>query len=552
MALRIQRREGYDWGSINLDAVGKIYIAFCVIWTVILFAGVAVLLRYRHLDFIRMRNITLVISSLLMIHVYLVLDLLAYPLNGTFPCNLEFWLMSIYFPLGVALYQAHNVQLLNVSGLQKQLIYHPLKRHVRSSKGKKWNRAEIREWWSCLDLIHRTYLVIAIGVTLQLALCIIVFLVSRKFHSFGITSATGDARQCRQGWEWIPTASWQFIWTFGFGPYILFKIRNIKDVHRWTLQTTLAVSFSLPGTPLWLAAIYGRGFEKVNLYWPAPMWFAPGLVMMEFVSVFFPLLELGHFMASRRNVRSPIVDSWPKRSGDVVSISTTSCEKTKATVRGEPVSRSDMYNMHALDHALSSNAMELLQFAATREFTGENIVFLTQIRDWRRSWKRVASSGTVDTVAKRRLYNNAASIFDTSVCLQTAQFPVNIEHKIYLALEQMFRLAKTPIEREHVTPFADELMPGTWSLPSPSTTAPSSYGFPAQRDESSSFPVESLLEVPAGFDEHVFDRAEASVKYMVFTNTWVRFVDEWEMSHRPSTESAGSSRSSNSLVQRLP
>jgi hypothetical protein len=33
------------------------------------------------------------------------------------------------------------------------------------------------------------------------------------------------------------------MWTYGFGPFILFKIRHIRDTHHWRLQTTLAILF---------------------------------------------------------------------------------------------------------------------------------------------------------------------------------------------------------------------------------------------------------------------------------------------------------------------
>jgi hypothetical protein len=32
--------------------------------------------------------------------------------------------------------------------------------------------------------------------------------------------------------------------------------------------------------------------------------------------------------------------------------------------------------------------------------------------------------------------------------------------------------------------------------------------------------------VTPGFDEHVFDQAEKSIKYLVLTNTWQKFVME--------------------------
>jgi hypothetical protein len=41
----------------------------------------------------------------------------------------------------------------------------------------------------------------------------------------------------------IPSALWQGFWTWGFGPWLLFKIRGIHDIHRWRLQTTLVIIF---------------------------------------------------------------------------------------------------------------------------------------------------------------------------------------------------------------------------------------------------------------------------------------------------------------------
>ena len=51
----------------------------------------------------------------------------------------------------------------------------------------------------------------------------------------------------------IPSALWQGFWTWGFGPWLLFKIRKIHDIHRWRLQTTLVIIFkwaySYPSSP---------------------------------------------------------------------------------------------------------------------------------------------------------------------------------------------------------------------------------------------------------------------------------------------------------------
>lgn len=39
----------------------------------------------------------------------------------------------------------------------------------------------------------------------------------------------------------IPSAFWQLLWAWVLGPYSLYKIRNIYDVHHWRLQTIMSV-----------------------------------------------------------------------------------------------------------------------------------------------------------------------------------------------------------------------------------------------------------------------------------------------------------------------
>lgn len=97
-----------------------------------------------------------------------------------------------------------------------------------------------------------------------------IYLADRKFHSSwgsigpsqGHLPNTKWAAKCRKGWEWyapsslhvkpifarllthpyrIPSTVWQFVWSWFYGPYILYQIRNINDVHYWRLQITLCV-----------------------------------------------------------------------------------------------------------------------------------------------------------------------------------------------------------------------------------------------------------------------------------------------------------------------
>jgi len=78
---------------------------------------------------------------------------------------------------------------------------------------------------------------------------------------------------CRKGLEWIPSTLWQLIFTWVYGPIILYRIRNIRDVHYWRLQTTICVIANLPGVPMWIAALWSPAFKPLNKYWVPPMWY---------------------------------------------------------------------------------------------------------------------------------------------------------------------------------------------------------------------------------------------------------------------------------------
>lgn len=161
-----KRHTGYDWGSVNMDGLGKAYLTFAGLLILLLACGIGGLLYFRQLDFIRIRNLNLMISSICMLHVYLIIVFLVYPLNGSFPCSLGFWVMNTYLPFGVALFQAQNMQLLSLSVLQQQLILQPSEVVDRSSKPRR-SIASYRTRWLELSLLYKTYCIVTVGVVLQ-------------------------------------------------------------------------------------------------------------------------------------------------------------------------------------------------------------------------------------------------------------------------------------------------------------------------------------------------------------------------------------------------
>lgn len=159
-----KRSSGHDWGPMILDPLAWAYIAVAVLSTVALCVGLSCLIFHRHLDCVRIRNIALMAASLVTIQVYLVIILLNYPLNGDWPCSAGYWVMGFYLPVGVALFQAQNIQLLSLSALQKELTCEPPKLRKRP-----WWCSAVRFQvnWRDSNLLDRMYFSIGVGFFLQ-------------------------------------------------------------------------------------------------------------------------------------------------------------------------------------------------------------------------------------------------------------------------------------------------------------------------------------------------------------------------------------------------
>jgi len=121
--MRYLNPEGHNWGPKNVDGYGISSFAFGVVYTIVFYATCLYLWLHRKHPSVKMRNIALSLAAVLTLHVYLFMVFTAYYLNGDFPCNVEFWSMSMYLPFGIALFQASNQNLLIVSREQIQLLH---------------------------------------------------------------------------------------------------------------------------------------------------------------------------------------------------------------------------------------------------------------------------------------------------------------------------------------------------------------------------------------------------------------------------------------------
>jgi hypothetical protein len=179
-------------------------------------------------------------------------------------------------------------------------------------------------------------------------------------------------------------------------------------------------------------------------------------------------------------------------------------------------------SMQALEFSIEHSIEPLIAWAAAREFTAENTIFLREVRNFKKKWSPLT---TVSTAQRRQMFTEASLIFFTLVNPFTAESPINIEYKIFKMLQRTFAGVefdpymprsktpddlKSPVLRENVVcPWEDTLSRPT-SIDSNHTT-------------SSTSSTRSI--VPSEFTDEVFDAAFESIKYLVFTNTWPRYVD---------------------------
>ena len=153
----------------------------------------------------------------------------------------------------------------------------------------------------------------------------------------------------------------------------------------------------LPASPLWLAGLYSPSMAAVGAYVPPPIWFGIFIFCMEVITLGFPIVGIFRTQSLQRETLEAIAE-WEKRQAlnsadgtiaadgslksgsvysDTYSKTTTLKSGGDITINSFESSKSGMLTMTALENALRTNASPLLQFAALKDFSGENASLLT-------------------------------------------------------------------------------------------------------------------------------------------------------------------------------
>ncbi|PHH77665.1 hypothetical protein CDD82_3407 [Ophiocordyceps australis] len=525
-----------------MDSVGIFYICWTIIWTLVIVAGMAFLISRRNMPALRIRGLGLSLSSIVLLHLYWASVQTGYVIGPLIPGDAEFWVMGIYLPFGMALFHASNSRFLHVAKAQKKY----------GQNGSDWahgrraslaSRRGIRGRFGRLDYTSKVLVLVAAGMVVQMSVTILMWVVSRKFHSsWGIPGTEVHGTEMEQkmqmgrGWEWWSSVMGQFVWAWVVAPIVLLKARKIDDTQGWRLQTIVCTVANLHAAPMWLIALYVPAMEPVNKYWIPPQWICASIWIMEVFTVLLPCLEVMRQQSLRQETLDCIAQ-WESNKQNNLSMAKslnsgstfvdsvmTGWKSTNGSVRTNDSDES-ILTMGALEYVLERNPAPLQQFAAFRDFSGENIAFLTSVAQWKSSLPVALQKGSGaepgdDSMRQlvRERYNGALCIYAQFISVRDADFPINISSHHLKKLEAVFehsaRILYGDKKSAHpATPFDMD----------DKTRPPSSH-------ESDRLPdfvqdrVQYWGAISDAFDETVFDDAEKSIKYLVLTNTWPKFV----------------------------
>ncbi|UNI15547.1 hypothetical protein JDV02_002071 [Purpureocillium takamizusanense] len=538
----------------NLDSAGIFWATWTCLWTVILVSGMGYLIARRETPILRLRGLGISLVAITLLHLYWISVQLGYILGPITPGDAEYWIMGIYLPFGIALFHASNSRFLHVAQAQRKYAEQGGKA-LEARAGSK-RPGGLLDRFKRLDYSAKILAIVIFGMFLQLMLTVFMYIMSRKWHSsWGIpgTEVTGtemeQKMQMGRGWEWWPSVFWQFFWAWIVAPVVLWKSRGIHDTQGWRVQTIGCAVSNLHAAPMWLIALYVPGMDPVNRYFIPPQWIAVSIMLTEGFTVFLPCWEVMRHQTLRQETLDSIAQ-WESKNrlsqrAESKSVHTASSTRVESIMSGwkstngsVKTTKSDesILTMSALEHVLERNPAPLQQFSALRDFSGENIAFLTSVAEWKNSLPPTVRGGASTDPNTRELvrerFNRALRIYAGFISTRDAEFPINISSQDLKKLEAIFEASARKLlgEKRDVdpaTPFDFPSLPVERSMSTASSAAtekttaeliaPAPTSSAADR-------VQYWGEVPDEFDETVFDDAEKSIKYLVLTNTWPKFV----------------------------
>ncbi|KAK8190300.1 hypothetical protein IWZ00DRAFT_61280 [Phyllosticta capitalensis] len=532
---------GFDDATLpfpgQLDPRAYIWIAVAGCYTTAIVVFLLILTLQRHTFAVRLRGFWLTVSAVCSLHVYLTLIFLVYAIRWWYNCAAEYWVMATLFPAGIGLWQMSNARLVYVYETQIALLKKPS--YAQRRKQPFFLREPVRflRRWKALDFQTQSTFLFVAGLSATVIISAIVFFGSRNFHeNYGAFGKWSGPTKCFRGHgEWVPTTLWQFFWCWFYGPYLLYRIRNVNDAHLWAWQTRVILFFGLPGTPLWLLFLYSDNptIENINRWFPKAGWFIPFLVAVQISALCIPIIDSFHERPGTFNVLGSSYSSFKK------SPMSFSIKSSRAHSPGPSrFSDKELCSAAAMDEALEHNPRPLLDYAANRNFTAADVHFLLYVRKWKNQWS--SADGQPRTLTGRQArerFEDAALIFFTFVNPTTSRATINLPDRHFKKIAKAFETLQYEADDDGNNFFTDDQMVTPWDHQKEESCRQHEIQ-PEDRRRLQGMlnPEDDFAEnmIPAEFSLTVFDEVYRCVRDDCFHNTWCSFIrsDDFDESCR--------------------
>ena len=147
----------------RLDGLGIFWITFAVVWTLLVAGGMTFLYRRRDMPMLRIRGLPLSFGAVTLLHLYWGAVQGGYCYGPIFPAVVEFWIMGIWLPFGIALFHASNSRFLHVAKNQKKLFASD----NAQIKPERVKRAGLLGRYRSMDYTNKMLLLVSAGMLFQ-------------------------------------------------------------------------------------------------------------------------------------------------------------------------------------------------------------------------------------------------------------------------------------------------------------------------------------------------------------------------------------------------
>lgn len=179
-------------------------------------------------------------------------------------------------------------------------------------------------------------------------------------------------------------------------------------------------------------------------------------------------------------------------------------------------------SFHAMLFALKHMYRPLLVFAAKQDYTAENILFATRVREFKTHWLNIIVKSRVDSHYRlksrdlKRMFEQAARIYFELVDPKTARFPVNLGSKQMQDLAHTFRSLRYIPDKFEQIDIDKSLQSNPWEQSGSEGPCSSSQKSPIVSTINTDGNSDSDTDlIPIGFNDAASNRNNASNENLV-------------------------------------